>query len=117
MYSRETLVLLTIKDDLFYDECNKYGLLDINEMNEDLNNVIVLDWHVDFVILYAVAAYREHKIQESELYAIYDKIEALVYAEDMIGIEAVIKKINKEIVEEVLNESDFNYICVRCFDD
>lgn len=114
MYSRQTLDLLMIKNDYYYDECEKYCLL---EPQNAFYTTDTLHAHANFIILYAVGAYKEHKIQEYELNSIYDKIEALLYAEDMLGIKRIIEKLNKEILEDLLNETNFHYICVRCNND
>lgn len=111
MYSRQDVTLLTIKNDYYYNECEKYCLL---SPEKAFYTIDILHTHANFVILYAIGQHREHIIQEYELNSIYDKVEALLFAEDMLGIKRVIEKLNKEILEDLLHESDFNYVCVRC---
>ena len=70
----------------------------------------------NFCVLQTINAYKENKIDKNNANRILNKIDALVYAEDMLGVENLIKKLNREIIEEELHIPHFNYLCVICED-
>lgn len=113
LYTMDDILRLQTSDEFRYSEGDKYCLVSIQgyELSmEDLSN------QANFCILQVINAYKDKKIDKNNANRILNKIDALVYSEDMLGVNRVIQKLNKEIIEEELHIPHFNSLCVLCRD-
>ena len=137
LYSKGDISRFKINTKAFEEECEKYCICkktdnfytsdnlktsanlkksDNLKISDDLYILDNLISHSNFVILAAVNDLREGMIDDFEVYKIHDKIEALVYASDMLGIKKIIDKLNEEILWDLLNINMMEAIVVLCND-
>ena len=113
MYSINQIQRLQLDNEFYEEENEKYCLVSLQGKiltNTDVSN------QANFCILQTLKAYKEEKIEKNYANFLINKIEAIEYSIDMLGAETVIKKLNKEIIEEELHIPFFNSLCVRCDD-
>jgi len=111
LYTMNDIVRLQMDDAFRESEGERYCIVSLqgHELSkEDLNN------QGNFCILQVITAYKEKKLDKKNANRILNKIDALIYAEDMLGIERVIQKLNQEIIEEELHIPHFNSLCIPC---
>ena len=113
MYSINEIQRLQLDNEFYEEENEKYCLVSLQ--GKILTNTDVLN-QANFCILQTLKAYKEEKIEKNYANFLINKIEAIEYSIDMLGAEIVIKKLNKEIIEEELHIPFFNSLCVRCDD-
>ena len=113
MYSINEIQRLQLDNEFYEEENEKYCLVSLQ--GKILTNTDVLN-QANFCILQTLKAYKEEKIEKNYANFLINKIEAIEYSIDMLGAEIVIKKLNKEIIEEELHIPFFNFLCVRCDD-
>lgn len=113
MYSINQIQRLQLDNEFYEEENEKYCLVSLQGKiltNTDVSN------QANFCILQILKAYKEKKIEKNYANFLINKIDAIEYSIDMLGVETVIKKLNKEIIEEELHIPFFNSLCVRCDD-
>ena len=113
MYSINQIQRLQLDNEFYEEENEKYCLVSLQGKiltNTDVSN------QANFCILQVLKAYKEKKIEKKYANFLINKIDAIEYSIDMLGAETVIKKLNKEIIEEELHIPFFNSLCVRCDD-
>lgn len=114
MYSIKQIKEMQINEEYFINEGDKYCLVKIIPQKiftkQDVEN------QANFCILQIIKALKEDLLSKEEANNLLNKIDALEYSTDMIGTERVIKKLNKEIIEEELHIPYFNSLCVLCSD-
>lgn len=111
LYTMDDIVRLQMDDSFRESEGDRYCLVGLQgrELSKkDLSN------QANFCILQTINAYKEKKINNNDANRIINKIDALVYSEDMLGVKRVIEKLNNEIVEEELHIPHFNSLCILC---
>lgn len=113
MYSLSEIRKLQLNNEFYEEETDKYCLVSLQNKylkEEDLKN------QANFCVLQTIRAYKEKKIDKFRADFILNKIDAIEYSEDMIGIDMAIQKLNKEIIGDELHIPFFNSLCVRCDD-
>ena len=113
MYSINQIKRLQLDDEYYEEENEKYCLVSLQGrflIESDASN------QANFCILQILKAYKENKIEKRYANFLINKVEAIEYSVDMLGVDIVIKKLNKEIIEEELHIPFFNSLCIRCDD-
>lgn len=113
MYTIEEIKKLQYDKDFRIDEGDRYCL--VSPQGKELTKDIAHN-QANFCILQTLKAYDENNIDGNRANFIINKIDAIIYSLDMLGVELVIHKLNKEIIEEELYAPHFNYICILCDD-
>lgn len=113
MYSLNEIQRLQIDNDFYDQENNRYCLVSLQ--NKTLNDSDLQN-QSNFCVLQTIKAYKEKKIDKYQANFILNKIDAIEYSKDMLGIDVVIKKLNVEIIGEELHIPFFNSLCVECDD-
>ena len=116
MYSMSDIKRLQLDDDFYQSENDKYCLVSFSYITEQVLTKVDLKNQANFCVLQTIRAYKEEKIDKNRANFILNKIDALEYSEDMLGVEATINKLNKEIIGEELHIPFFNSLCVECGD-
>lgn len=113
MYTISEIQKLQLDRDFYESEVDKYCLIKFKTQTfttSDLEN------HVRFCVLQTIRAFSENKIDKNTANHILNKIDALQYSEDMLGVDRVVQKLNKEVIGGALHIPFFDLICVKCED-
>ena len=110
-YTMDDIVRLQMDDKFREREGDKYCLISLQ--GRELSKQDLIN-QTNFCILQIIEAYKNKKINKNNANRILNKIDAFVYAEDMLGISQVIYKLNKDIIEEELHIPHFNSLCIVC---
>lgn len=113
MYTIDEIKQLQIDEDFFISEGDRFCL--VSPKGKELTGQI-MENQAKFCVLQTLSAYKDKKINKNQANFIIDKIDSFVYSVDMLGVEKVIEKLNKEIVEDELHIPFFNSICIDCDD-
>ena len=113
MYSMNDIQRLQLDEEFYQNENDKYCLVALENKHLALSD---LQNQSNFCVLQTIQAYKEKKIDKNRANFILNKIDAIEYSENMIGIERAIEKLNKEIIGEELHMPFFNSLCIICED-
>lgn len=113
MYTIDEIKQLQLNEEFYISEGDRFCL--VSPQGKELNGQI-MDNQAKFCVLQTLSAYKDGKIDKNQANYIIDKIDTIIYAVDMLGIEKVIDKLNKEVIEEELRIPFFNSICIDCDD-
>lgn len=113
MYTQNEIKLLQIDKKYRNAEENRFCLVTMpfrDLTKQDVEN------QAKFCVLQVLDTYRDEKINSNDANRIINKIDALLYAHDMLGSQRIIEKLNKEIIEEELRLPYFNSLVIECDD-
>lgn len=113
MYSMPEIQQLQLDEDFYESENNKYCLVSLKYSRNNLTKMD-LEHHSNFCVLQTIKAYKEKKIDKHQANFILNKIDALEYSVNMLGIETIIDKLNREIIGEELHIPFFDSLCILC---
>lgn len=116
MYSISDIQRLQLDDEFYQEQNDKYCLVSFNSITKQLLNDVDLENQVNFCVLQTIRAYKEEKIDKNRANFILNKIDALEYSKNMLGVSSIIEKLNREIIGDELHIPFFNSLCVRCDD-
>lgn len=113
MYTQNEIKLLQIDKKYRNAEEDRFCLVTMpfrDLTKQDVEN------QAKFCVLQVLDTYRDKKINSNDANRIINKIDALLYAHDMLGSQRIIEKLNKEIIEEELRLPYFNSLVIECDD-
>lgn len=111
MYTMDEIIRLQQDAEFLEQESNRFCLID--KQGETIDSKIVSN-QAKFCIIQVINDYKQKKITRDRANYIINKIDAIVYAEDMLGSQRIVEKLNQEVIGEELFVPHFNGICIEC---
>ena len=111
MYTMNEIIRLQNDEDFLEQELNRFCL--VEKKTEKIDSTIVSN-QAKFCVLQVIGDYKQNKITRERANYIINKVDAIIYAEDMLGSQRIVEKLNKEVIGDELYVPFFDAVCIEC---